>query len=122
MSRKKKEEGMKFQFRLSEEEYNKLVKQSNEVGLSKSDFLRKQINGYNPTPKISEEFFNSIGEIRKLTYLLERLHNKLEELGYVDEYELKEISKSCKEFIIGLYREYIDPKLKKEDENEKTRI
>lgn len=111
----------KYQFRLSEEEYIKLIKHSEEVGLTSSAFLRKLINGYNPTPKISEDFFNSIGEVRKFSYSIDRLSKQIEELGYVNENELKDISTYCKNFVIGLYKNYIDPKLiEEEKDNEET--
>ena len=70
----------------SEEELNKLDTDRDELGLSRSEYLRLFIIGNVVNKKSNQEILNSILEIQKVNFNLERINTKIEEYGEVDSF------------------------------------
>lgn len=70
----------------SEEELNKLDTDRDELGLSRSEYLRLFIIGNVVNKKSNQEILNSILEIQKVNFNLEKINTKIEEYGEVDSF------------------------------------
>jgi hypothetical protein len=70
----------------SEEELEKLDTDRAELGLSRSEYLRLLILGNVVNKKSNQEILNSILEIQKVNFNLEKINTKIEEYGEVDSF------------------------------------
>lgn len=80
----------------SEEELDKLDKDRQELGLSRSEYIRILILGNKIDKKNNQEILNSILEIQKLNSNLEKINSKIEEEGETDSF-LKTMIKTSME-------------------------
>lgn len=70
----------------NEEELEKLDRDRQELGLSRSEYIRALINGNKINKKNNKEILNSILEIQKINFNLEKINSKIEEDGEVDSF------------------------------------
>ena len=70
----------------NEDELDKLDKDRQELGLSRSEYIRILILGNKINKKNNQEILNSILEIQKLNSNLEKINSKIEEEGETDSF------------------------------------
>lgn len=80
----------------NEDELDKLDKDRQELGLSRSEYIRILILGNKIDKKNNQEILNSILEIQKLNSNLEKINSKIEEEGETDSF-LKTMIKTSME-------------------------
>jgi len=70
-----------FHFRLSDDEYNKLIKDSSNTGLTSSSYLRKLINQQEVKPKPPESYSKLVWEISKIGTNINQIAYKVNAAG-----------------------------------------
>lgn len=96
--------------RLTQEEYNKLVTKSENVGLTISEFLRIYINGFEPREKPPIEFYEAIKQIRKVGNNINQIARLANATGVLDELTCKRQFDKLNETILEMKREFLLPK------------
>lgn len=96
--------------RLTQEEYNKLVTKSENVGLTISEFLRIYINGFEPREKPPIEFYEAIKQIRKIGNNINQIARLANATGVLDELTCKRQFDKLNEIILEMKREFLLPK------------
>ena len=86
--------------RLTQEEYNKLVTKSENVGLTISEFLRIYINGFEPREKPPIEFYEAIKQIRKVGNNINQIARVSNGTKYVQDKDLEYVKNKITEFIL----------------------
>ena len=90
--------------RLTQEEYNKLVTKSENVGLTISEFLRIYINGFKPREKPPIEFYEAIKQIRKVGNNINQIAKVANSRYSVSHDDYKYISNTLADFILRFER------------------
>ena len=97
----------KKQFWFSEEECRILATDSEKVGLTESEYIRKILVGYKLKEKPDDRFYDNLKVIRGIAHNMNQLTKKAHSLGFIDELEYKKNVEMLKKFIREFKQEYL---------------
>lgn len=119
MPPKKTERPVQIHFRLTEKEYQAIMKKVEESGLSISEFSRRTLLGQTIVSAPPADFFTLIREVKRVGSNLYQLVRKLNVLGIAHSYELERLQNDITDTVTMLYRTF---RPRSEDERSMTRM
>ena len=106
MPPKKTERPAQIHFRLTEKEYQAIMKKVEESGLSISDFSRRTLLGQTIVSAPPADFYVLLREVKRIGGNLHQLLKKLNVLGIAHSYELERLQNDIAETISMLYKTF----------------
>lgn len=94
---------------LSEKEYELLTNKADECCLSRSDFIRFLILGYQPRAKPTAEFYESMRQLSAIGNNLNQIAAKANATGIIDSEKYADFVKQFNKFQLEVERKYLNP-------------
>ena len=98
-----------FTVRLSEKEYERLVRKAQDCGLSMSAYMRQIINGYHPKEAPSMDFYRMMRELKQIGNNLNQIAYVANNTGLIDEDEYHALAALVRRKIRQIEKEVLDP-------------
>ena len=99
---------MRIGIRLSEEEYEQVIKKANKVGISLSSFVRKAILGVELKEKPPNEFYKLINELGYISNNINQIAVVANRYHFIDELRYKQNEKKINDFILQVRKKYLE--------------
>ena len=97
-------------FRTTYDEYFKLKKKADSVGLSISDFIRTLISGFEPREKPPQEFYEAIKQVRAVGNNINQIARLANATGIVDELTCRKQFDILNQLVLEIKKEFLLPK------------
>lgn len=105
-----RERSIKKNFYLNDREEKLLKRNSKKAGLTESSYLRMLIEGYKPMEQPTQELFETIELLRRISNSLNQIARKANTLNIIDAYYYKEVAERLKVFMEEFQYQFFDLK------------
>ena len=106
-------QNIKKQFWCSREIANELSQKTSVTGLSDSEVIRLLISNFEPREKPSQQFYESLKDLRAIGNNLNQIARKANAIDIIDKQSYQKEVEKLNDFIIELKKEFLLPSIRK---------